>query len=71
MTTITVISSYKLGAPELKDIASIAKKELGLTGKIVTEIDKSVIAGIKIKGDGRELDLTISGTLSRMGNSLI
>lgn len=66
MSTITVLSSYKLGAAELKAVAAIAKEKLGSSGTITNTIDKSVIAGVKIKADGREIDLTLDGSLSRM-----
>ncbi len=70
MNAITVISSNKLGASELKIVASIAKDKLDATGKITNTLDKSLIAGVKIIGNGRELDLSIAGTLARMGKSL-
>lgn len=66
MSTITVLSSYKLAATELKAVEAIAKEKLGASGTITNTIDKSVIAGVKIQAGGREIDLTLDGSLSRM-----
>ncbi|MFH2085624.1 MAG: F0F1 ATP synthase subunit delta [bacterium] len=70
MNTITVISTYKLAPTELKVVQDIAKTKLGASGSIKNVIDKSVIAGVKIQAEGREIDFTVSGSLYRLAGSL-
>ena len=66
MSSIAVLSSYKLATAELKAVEAIVKEKFGATGTITNIIDKSVIAGVKIQASGREIDLTLAGSLSRM-----
>lgn len=70
MDIITVYSSYKLSASELSSVSKIALKQLGVEGKIENIVDKSVIAGVKIIANGRELDLTTHGSIKRLGIAL-
>lgn len=70
MSTITVISSYKLGVSELKSVESIALAKLGVKGTLTNTIDKAVLAGVKIIAGGRELDLTLSGSINRLATAL-
>ncbi len=70
MDTITVISSYKLSPSELASAGKIALKQLGVTGKIDNILDKSLIAGVKIIANGRELDLSTKGAIKRLGSAL-
>lgn len=70
MTIINVISSYKLASAEIQSVGLIAKDKLGATGTIKNTVDKSVLAGVKILVDGRELDLTLAGSLTRLAGSL-
>lgn len=70
MDTITVYSSYKLTSTELNSVSKIALKQFGVEGKLNNVVDKSVIAGVKIIANGRELDLTTSGSIKRLGIAL-
>lgn len=70
MNKITVISSYKLKAAELKAVTALASKNLGIEGTVDNIVDKSVIAGVKIIGNGRELDLTLDGSITRMATAI-
>lgn len=70
MAQIQVYSAYKLAPSDLQVCAEIARKDLKMTGKLTNIIDKSVIAGVKITAEGRQLDLTLSGSLLRLAGTL-
>lgn len=66
--TVTVYSADSLDIAEKK---ALGKKFAGLNWKeAVYSIDKSIIAGIIIKIGSRTIDLSLSGLLSKLSNTL-
>ena len=66
---ITVISADELSREEKKDLSG--KKFTDLNWKeAIYEIDRSVIAGIIIRVGSRTVDLSLSGSLSKLSNTL-
>ena len=65
---VLVISAVELSADEKK---ALENKFTDLNWKeAVYEIDRSIIAGIIIKAGSRTIDLSLSGMLSKLSNTL-
>jgi len=65
---VTVLSADFL---EIRQKEALQKKFPDFNWKeVVYEIDKSVIAGVIIKVGSRTIDLSLSGTLSKLSNTL-
>ena len=66
LTLAKVYSASPLLENELADIEDKLKKQLGGTFMIKNIIKKSEIAGVVIKVDDREIDLSLNGKVNRL-----
>ena len=70
LKNITVASSYKIDKEQLKQIEAALKKRMKAEVSIVTEIDKSLIGGLKISYDDQVIDLSIKNKLEKLKTQL-
>ena len=66
LKNITVASSYRIDKEQLKQIEAALKKRMKAEVSIVTEIDKSLIGGLKISYDDQVIDLSIKNKLEKL-----
>ena len=71
LKNIRVASSYRIDKEQLKQIEAALKKRLKAEVSIVTEIDKSLIGGLKISYDDQVIDLSIKNKLEKLKIQLI
>ena len=64
-------SSYRIDKEQLKQIEAALKKRMKAEVSIVTEIDKSLIGGLKISYDDQVIDLSIKNKLEKLKTQLI
>ena len=64
----TVTSARSLSASALKDIESLVKEEYPNVGTVVlrTEIDESLISGVKVELPGAQLDTSVKAKLMKI-----
>lgn len=65
-----IISAAKLSKGNLDAALALAKAELNASGNPEFVIDSSLLAGIKIVYGSTQLDLSLSGKIDRISNSL-
>jgi len=70
LKNITVASSYRIDKEQLKQIEAALKKRMKAEVSIVTEIDKSLIGGLKISYDDQVIDLSIKNKLEKLKTQL-
>ena len=63
-------SSYRIDKEQLKQIEAALKKRMKAEVSIVTEIDKSLIGGLKISYDDQVIDLSIKNKLEKLKTQL-
>ena len=66
LKNITVASSYKIDKEQLKEIEAALVKRLKAEINISTEIDKTLIGGLKISYDDQVIDLSIKNKLEKL-----
>ena len=71
LKNIRVASSYRIDKEQLKQIEAALKKRMKAEVSIVTEIDKSLIGGLKISYDDQVIDLSIKNKLEKLKIQLI
>lgn len=70
MSDIVVYSPIKLNAVDKKSIASYMQRKHNINAKVQVKLDKSLIAGIKITYEDKELDLSLTGKLDRLSQHI-
>ena len=70
LKNIRVASSYRIDKEQLKQIEAALKKRMKAEVSIVTEIDKSLIGGLKISYDDQVIDLSIKNKLEKLKTQL-
>ena len=70
LKNITVASSYRIDKEQLKQIEAALKKRMKAEVSVVTEIDKSLIGGLKISYDDQVIDLSIKNKLEKLKTQL-
>ena len=70
LKNIRVASSYRIDKDQLKQIEAALKKRMKAEVSIVTEIDKSLIGGLKISYDDQVIDLSIKNKLEKLKTQL-
>tara|TARA_B100001027_G_C16250925_1_gene324382 strand:+ start:852 stop:1388 length:537 start_codon:yes stop_codon:yes gene_type:complete len=70
LKNIRVASSYRIDKEQLKQIEAALKKRMKAEVNIVTEIDKSLIGGLKISYDDQVIDLSIKNKLEKLKTQL-
>ena len=70
LKNITVASSYRIDKEQLKQIEAALKQRMKAEVSIVTEIDKSLIGGLKISYDDQVIDLSIKNKLEKLKTQL-
>ena len=70
LKNITVASSYRIDKEQLKQIEAALAKRMKAEVSIVTEIDKSLIGGLKISYDDQVIDLSIKNKLEKLKTQL-
>ena len=70
LKNITVASSYRIDKEQLKQIEAALTKRMKAEVSIVTEIDKSLIGGLKISYDDQVIDLSIKNKLEKLKTQL-
>ena len=70
LKNITVASSYRIDKEQLTQIEAALKKRMKAEVSIVTEIDKSLIGGLKISYDDQVIDLSIKNKLEKLKTQL-
>ena len=71
LKNIRVASSYRIDKEQLKQIDAALTKRMKAEVSIVTEIDKSLIGGLKISYDDQVIDLSIKNKLEKLKIQLI
>ena len=71
LKNIRVASSYRIDKEQLKQIEAALKQRMKAEVSIVTEIDKSLIGGLKISYDDQVIDLSIKNKLEKLKIQLI
>ena len=66
LKNITVASSYKIDKEQLEEIEAALVKRLKAEINISTEIDKTLIGGLKISYDDQVIDLSIKNKLEKL-----
>lgn len=66
---VTVISADELSAEEKKVLSGKKFTDLNWS-QAIFQIDKSVIAGVIIKVGSKTVDLSLTGSLSKLSNTL-
>jgi len=69
MNDVTVFSSSKLSADDTKLLKTYLANNFS-TSSPVFKIDESLIAGVKIVGSGKQLELSLSDLLTNLGQSI-
>jgi len=70
LKNIRVASSYRIDKEQLKQIEAALKKRMKVEVNIFTEIDKSLIGGLKISYDDQVIDLSIKNKLEKLKTQL-
>jgi F-type H+-transporting ATPase subunit delta len=70
LKNITVASSYRIDKEQLKQIEAALEKRMKAEVSVVTEIDKSLIGGLKISYDDQVIDLSIKNKLEKLKTQL-
>ena len=70
LKNIRVASSYRIDKDQLKQIEAALTKRMKAEVSIVTEIDKSLIGGLKISYDDQVIDLSIKNKLEKLKTQL-
>ena len=70
LKNITVASSYRIDKDQLKQIEAALKKRMKAEVSVATEIDKSLIGGLKISYDDQVIDLSIKNKLEKLKTQL-
>lgn len=68
---VTAISAFELNAAEKQEIEKVARKQYPRVKKVIirTEIDKSVVGGVRLLLPHYQLDLSIRTKLNRLANA--
>ena len=69
MTKVTIYSATKLESSVQASLTSYVEREFG-TKSPFFELDPSLIAGIRIVGGSRQIELSLSDLLDTLGESL-
>ena len=70
LKNITVASSYRIDKDQLNQTEEALKKRMKAEVSIATEIDKSLIGGLKISYDDQVIDLSIKNKLEKLKTQL-
>lgn len=69
MSDVTIYSATKLTKSNENDLTSFAQKTFG-DGTVTFALDPELIAGIRIVAKDKQIELSLSDLLEKMGQSL-